>query len=190
MEVWMATHIYLAKANNDLISHCACSTALITSPPQMDCPWCGCGWLFTCLECRKAFTFAVAIETEQSWDELARVDLLARSKTDPSVAGVAAWVESMMSYVAEAKVGEKYVALDGRIIPVSQQRVDFDGWHASHRFDFVPQVAAMSDPTVMKRILGSEEYWQTHAITSMSPPSDLGKPAVRDREKRWWEFWR
>src|SRR5262249_18861030 len=56
----MSRHVYLRKANNDLVSHCACAQAdaLVTAPSQMDCPWCGCGWLFICSRCRKAFTFA------------------------------------------------------------------------------------------------------------------------------------
>ena len=54
--------VYLVKANNDLISHCACSNAVIGAPAQMDCPWCGCGWLFVCSKCRKAFSFARAEE--------------------------------------------------------------------------------------------------------------------------------
>jgi len=71
----MSTHLYLAKANNNLISHCACPDALVTFPPQIDCPWCGCGWLFTCIECRKAFVFERAIESDSPWHELARRDL-------------------------------------------------------------------------------------------------------------------
>lgn len=48
----MTKTIYLIKDNDDLCSHCACETAYITFPPQMDCPWCGCGWLFSCTACR------------------------------------------------------------------------------------------------------------------------------------------
>ena len=44
----MAKHIYLRKANDDFVSHCECAKAdaLISSPGQMDCPWCVCieGW--------------------------------------------------------------------------------------------------------------------------------------------------
>ena len=66
----MAKHLYLRKANDDLVSNCRCAKAeaLITAPCQMDCPWCGCGWLFICSHCRKAFTFAEAFEVEESWE--------------------------------------------------------------------------------------------------------------------------
>ena len=69
----MEKHLYLRKANNDLVSHCRCAKedALISSPCQMDCPWCGCGWLFTCSRCRKAFTFAEGVEVHESWEETA-----------------------------------------------------------------------------------------------------------------------
>ena len=48
---------YIAKANNDVLSHCQCADTLAAGPAQLDCPWCGCGWLFSCIKCRKAFTF-------------------------------------------------------------------------------------------------------------------------------------
>jgi hypothetical protein len=69
----MANHLYLAKANDDLVSHCRCARpdALISSPCQMDCPWCGCGWLFICSRCRKAFTFAQAVEVNETWEQTA-----------------------------------------------------------------------------------------------------------------------
>jgi hypothetical protein len=77
-------HIYLKKANDELVSHCRCAEALITFPPQMDCPWCGCGWLFTCIECRRAFAFAEGIVVDELWEETAARDLRNRWKTDPS----------------------------------------------------------------------------------------------------------
>jgi len=52
--------VYLVKASNDLISHCKCEYAPIGAPGQMDCPWCGCGWLFLCPKCRRAFTLCNA----------------------------------------------------------------------------------------------------------------------------------
>src|SRR5579863_879047 len=70
-----ATIVYLAKANNDLISRCTCDRTFIGAPSQMDCPWCGCGWLFLCPKCRKAFTFAQAEEVDLTWEQLAHNDL-------------------------------------------------------------------------------------------------------------------
>src|SRR6266566_1407987 len=62
--------IYLRKANDNLVSHCKCDEAYISAPSQMDCPWCGCGWLFTCSHCRKAFTFAEAVEGDFALDQM------------------------------------------------------------------------------------------------------------------------
>jgi hypothetical protein len=185
----MSAHVYLTKANNDLVSFCKCDSALITSPPQADCPWCGCGWLFTCINCRKAFTFATAIETDRSWEDLSRADLRGELQVDPSADQIAEWISFMKSYIGDAIVGATYVAFDGRLIATTQTHIEFDGWHATHKLDFVPQVAAMNDASIRNRILNSEEYWQGHALGEMSP-SALGQPALRDREKKWWEFWR
>jgi hypothetical protein len=181
--------IYLVKANNDFVSFCQCDEALITSPPQLDCPWCGCGWLFTCMNCRMAFAFAKAVETDNNWEDLARKDLHARWGAQPAAEAITEWTSFMKRYLREAKPGETYVAFDGRIIPTSQERLDFDGWHSTHKLEFVPQVRALSDPSVWENILASANYWQSHALGDFAP-SALGKPAVRDRPKKWWEFWK
>jgi hypothetical protein len=185
----MARHIYLKKRSNDLVSHCDCVDALITFPPQADCPWCGCGWLFTCIECRKAFTFATAIEIDEPWEDLALRDLRSKFESEPSADDVREWVAFMKEYLAEAEVGKEYVAFDGRLIPSDKAALDFDGWHATHKLGFVPQVAALEDRSIIDNILSNVEYWQSHALGDWSP-SSLGQPAVRDREKKWWQFWR
>jgi len=67
------SHQYLAKASDRLVSLCRCAPdeALISSPAQSDCPWCGCGWLFICSQCLKVFTFARVIEVPGSWQRTA-----------------------------------------------------------------------------------------------------------------------
>ena len=75
--------IYLVKANDDLVSHCQCEQGIIAEPGQVGCPWCGCGWLFSCIKCRKAFTFATAVEIDKTWEELAREDLYSYFKQEP-----------------------------------------------------------------------------------------------------------
>jgi hypothetical protein len=185
----MTKHLWLAKANDNLVSFCACGNSLISSPPQLDCPWCGCGWLFSCIKCRKAFTFAKVVEIDQSLEQLARRDLFARSDEEPSREQIDEWVAFMKDYLRDVKPGEEYVAFDGRVVATSMQRLDFDGWHATHQLNFIPQVAALADPSVRTAILNSEDYWQSHALGDFSP-SALGQPAIRDREKKWWQFWK
>src|ERR1044072_4140144 len=103
--------IYLRKANNDLISHCKCADGYISTPAQMDCPWCGCGWLFTCSDCRKAFTFAEAVEVDFSLEQMARRDLQhwERAGTHPSEEDIESWVEFMGVFLRGAQVGHRYV---------------------------------------------------------------------------------
>jgi hypothetical protein len=67
----VAKHSNLRKTNDDFVNHCKCAKAdaLISSPGQMDCPLCGCEWLFNCSGCGKAFTFAESVEVDESWEE-------------------------------------------------------------------------------------------------------------------------
>src|SRR5689334_9846882 len=122
----MASHVYLIKDNADLVCHCKCDKALITFPPQMDCPWCGCGWLFSCIECRKAFTFARGVEVEESWKDLAIREFTNKWGKRPAQEEVTSWVEAMKELLADVEVGERYVCLDGAIIPVETGSLEFD----------------------------------------------------------------
>src|SRR5262245_31898380 len=67
--------LWLVKANNNFISWCRCDDAPIAWGQQLDCPWCGCGWLFSCLKCRKSFTFARAVLMKETIQELAARDV-------------------------------------------------------------------------------------------------------------------
>src|SRR5262249_6838134 len=93
----VAKHLYLRKASDELVSHCRCaeSEALITSPGQMDCPWCGCGWLFICSRCRKAFTFAEGVEVNESWDETADRTLRTLYQREPESGEAEDWIGFM-----------------------------------------------------------------------------------------------
>ena len=160
----MSRHVYLIKDNDDLISHCDCEMAYITFPPQMDCPWCGCGWLFSCIECRKAFTFARGVEVDEPWEELGRRDCTNRSGEPPDEDEVQEWVGAMQELLAEVEVGRRYVCLDGLIIPADAAGVEFEGWHARHNLEFLPQVAALDDPSIIDSLLANPDYWQSNAL--------------------------
>jgi hypothetical protein len=160
----MSRHIYLAKANNDLVSHCECDEALITFPPQMDCPWCGCGWLFSCITCRKAFTFAKGIETDETWEELARRDISAMFQETPEDEYVAQWIEAMQQLTADVEPDQEYVCFDGVLVPTDVSGLEYVGWHAAHNLDFVPQVKALEDESIMEEILANMDYWESHAV--------------------------
>lgn len=156
--------VYLVKDNDDLCCHCQCERAYITFPPQMDCPWCGCGWLFTCTSCRKAFTFARAVEVDESWEELARRDIESGWGTTPSEQDIAQWIDAMQALHSNIELGKQYVCLDGLFISTDEPGVDFDGWHSRHQLDFVPHVKACEDYLVMEEILSNREYWIQNAF--------------------------
>lgn len=155
--------VYLVKDNEDLCCHCSCDEAMITFPPQMDCPWCGCGWLFTCMTCSKAFTFARARVVRGTWNELALRDL-SRWHAPPSEEDVDEWIGAMKVLLKHVELGKQYVCLDGFFIPTDAPGVEIEGWHSQHSLDYVPQVAALDDYFVMENILSSEEYWRSHAL--------------------------
>lgn len=133
--------IYLRKANDDLISHCKCGDGYISAPAQMDCPWCGCGWLFICSECRKAFTFAEAVEVDFSLEEMAERDLqrVEPAGKQPSEEDVKSWVEFMGMFLRGAQAGQRYVYFDSYIVPIDADGLKIAGiihrmiWPSSHR---------------------------------------------------------
>src|SRR6476469_1354353 len=116
----MAQTVYLAKANDDVISHCRCAPqeALITWPPQMDCPWCGCGWLFGCIRCGKAFTFATGVLVNETLQEIGQRDVRRAWQRQPTEEEVREWVEAMQSLLQQVEVGRTYVYLDGFCLPM------------------------------------------------------------------------
>jgi hypothetical protein len=158
-------HLYLKKASNELISHCTCDDAPITFPPQMDCPWCGCGWLFCCANCRKSFTFAVAVELNESWEATARRDLGNRGKDFiPTADDIADWIEAMQELCSEIEVGEEYVYLDGWFIPRETDEITIEGMHSYHELTCVPQVVALEDKAIIEEVLGNEAYWVENEV--------------------------
>lgn len=162
--VAVARHIYLVKDNDDLVSYCGCPEALITFPPQLDCPWCGCGWLFTCITCQVAFTFARGEYVNESWEATARRDLANRFQKEPSTQEMERWIQTMQALLGPVQVGSQYVYFDGAVIATDCSNVKFKGWHAQHDLDFVPQIAALYDSSVEEKILCNLDYWQANAI--------------------------
>lgn len=156
--------IYLEKANDDAISFCKCGDGRISYPPQADCPWCGCGWLFTCVSCRKAFTFARGVELDCTYEELARKDLKIMLNREPNEDEIEEWVEEITKVLSVVKVGQTYVILDGNIIDVTDTDIDFEGWYAKHKFEQLPQVRAIENMEVIHEHLTQEEYWRNNKV--------------------------
>lgn len=168
----MAQTLYLAKANNDGICHCQCENALISWPPQMDCPWCGCGWLFTCMTCRKAFMFAKPVRVPETLEDLARREHRAMWKKDgddETIAGMAEAMEVILEPVEDA--GGDYVYFDGYVLPVEldqmlregEEPLEVAGMHRDHVLSRIPHLEAMETDDGFEGMLGSTEYWVTGA---------------------------
>lgn len=175
----MPSLVYLAKANAELVCACECAQALMAFPPQGNCPWCGCGWLFSCIECRKAFTFARGVSVDTSWEELARRDQTNYGEESIPQEDIDRWVSTMKELLAEVKVGAKYVCLDGAIIPADAGVIQFEGWHSRHDLDFVPQVAALDDRSIVKDLLSNVKYWLANALENIGA-IDRGPFTVAD----------
>jgi hypothetical protein len=155
---------YLKKASDEVISFCSCGDGRVSFPAQMDCPWCGCGWLFSCMTCHKAFTFAEGVEIEGSWEDLAREEVRNKWKREPEEDDIASWVEGMKEILANVELGKRYVIIDGNVIPVDATGVKFNGWHARHEFAELPQVQALSNKSALDAKLGQRGYWTSNAV--------------------------
>ncbi len=156
--------IHLVKANDDLVSHCKCEQGTVGEPGQLDCPWCGCGWLFSCSKCRKAFSFAKVVEINKTWQELAREDLYNYNKQEPDNDSISNWVENMKGMTEHIELGKNYVYLDGYFIPTDEEYFEVEGWKSKHDFIKVPQVEALEDPTVIDQVLSNSDYWLKNEI--------------------------
>jgi hypothetical protein len=162
----LAKHLYLAKASDALICHCACDPdlALVSSPSQTDCPWCGCGWLFICSRCLKAFTFARVVEVNESWEHTASCVIRALYRREPEPGQVEEWVGFMEILLKGVRRGREYVYLDRWVLPTTAEGVHLEGWHSRHALPFVPHVAAVGDPGVQSAVLSNRQYWLSSAI--------------------------
>jgi hypothetical protein len=156
--------LYLEKSCDDVISHCRCRNALITWPPQMDCPWCGCGWLFTCIECRMAFTFARGVLVDETLEEIGARDLRNRWKREPAAKDVIEWVGAMRILLKDVEVGREYVYLDGFFISSDAESVAFEGWAARHDLPRMPQSQARMGTDALDRSLGDIKYWRARRV--------------------------
>jgi len=154
----------LTKANDNVLSHCRCSKALASLPMQLDCPWCGCGWLIGCTQCRRAFTYARVVEVDGDYESFIRNDRR-RGKyadLDPSeLDDYASWLESAL---ADIEVGATTVYLDGMYFDVEATPGTFVGLYATHHFQQLPHFVAFQEPAYLRATLGERSYWLERAL--------------------------
>ena len=152
-------HKFFFKANDDVLSHCRCEDASAMSSGQLDCPWCGCGWMIACSQCTKSFTFAEVRETETPLIELGRREVEARGLKGISDEQIADWAEGLAETLAYFEVGDIVVYLDGSYWTVDSTDIAFDGLYASHDLARLPHAEALRDPAHLRRLLGNPRYW-------------------------------
>lgn len=139
------------------------------SPGQLDCPWCGCGWLITCINCKKAFTFAEVRECDQSLSELGWAEARARDLEHITTdADVADWAERMQDMLDFFEVGDIVVYLDGSYWKIDSGKIEFDGYFARHQFDRLPHRKATFDPSLLRSVLGDQNYWLDRKLSGRS----------------------
>ena len=162
----MSHFLWLARDSDDLVNWCRCDRSggaaggLVGHLPQMDCPRCGCGWLFSCVQCRKCFAFARAELIAGTIEDLARADFQAFLKRSPTDEELTEWVDSIQWMTEDLEVGDRVVVLDGMIIPADHEGpIEFEGWHSRHSLPWVPHVQALTHPEVEQEILSSQDYW-------------------------------
>jgi hypothetical protein len=152
-------HKFFFKANDDVLSHCSCVDPPAMSTGQLDCPWCGCGWLISCAKCSKSFTFAVVRETDIPLIELGRREVEIRGLTTVTDEEIQEWADGMAETLEAFEVGDVVVYLDGSYWTIDSTNVEFDGYFASHKFDVLPHSVARADPAHLDRVLGNTAYW-------------------------------
>ncbi len=156
--------LYLERLNDEFVCWCKCERSLVSTPAQADCPWCGCGWLFTCITCGKAFTFARAVRVPETLDELVGRDLRTKYGEPPSDELLSNGVEWMEFLLQDVVPGQVYVYFDGLYVNADAPHVRHEGIYAEHDLPYVPQVRAMEDPQADARVLSDIGYWKKRRI--------------------------
>ncbi|NOX60176.1 MAG: hypothetical protein GXP29_15135 [Planctomycetes bacterium] len=150
---------FLFKANDDGISHCQCAEEPAMSTGQLDCPWCGCGWLIPCSACKRSFTYAVIREIDEPLVEVGRREVAARGLNDIPEQDIIDWAEAMGDDLDRFKIGQIVVYLDGEYLELDSRNVSFDGYFAHHEFKTLPHADALERPEVLDKTLGARSYW-------------------------------
>jgi hypothetical protein len=153
----------LRKANDDVLSHCKCSTSLASLPSQLDCPWCGCGWLIGCTQCRRSFSYARVAEVETDYETFIQNDRRRSEYPDfdrSELKNYALWLEDTL---ADIPVGTTVVYLDGMYFDLNSEPGLFEGLYAVHELQRLPHFVALTNPAYLRATLGERSYWLDRA---------------------------
>lgn len=155
--------LYIVRASSEGVCHCQCEDAPMSVPDQLDCPWCGCGWMLTCSRCNRAYTFGVARHVPGTLREIILNDFRQRQLPKELLEDkefIDGCVESISEMIENIEEGEQYVYFDGILIPVDyDDRIEFEGLHATHDLATLPHLDLREDPDAARHLLGDPRYW-------------------------------
>jgi hypothetical protein len=151
---------FLFKANDSVLSFCRCIGEPAMSTGQLDCPWCGCGWLIACSKCLRPFTFAEVRETDVPIAELGWREAKARGlSSNVTEEKIAEWAEGMIEALDPFDIGDIVIYLDGSYWTVDSTNIEFTGYFAKHQLERLPHAEALADESRLRAILGDKNYW-------------------------------
>ncbi len=151
-------YVHLERSSRDGVCLCECPRALVGMPGQMDCPWCGCGWLFNCAACGRSFTYAKPVWISMPLGQIVEQDMLARGwKHDPSAFAAAA--EGMAEMLSKVEGNGEYVYLDGLFLPLQTRNTEVQGTSANHKITVLPHLLERRMPGTLESVLGDGKYW-------------------------------
>lgn len=162
---------WIVKASDEGVSCCSCAEALARLPgaDQLDCPWCGCGWLFSCASCGLAFTYGRIAEVE-TWPTQIAHDMLTLNDDGthaeviptrnlgrlPALRDAIANQSSLLG-----AVGSDVVIIDGRVLPLDYEMrsAGFVGRRGVHRLSRLPQFVTRDHHALVEAF--AKPYWDS-----------------------------
>lgn len=157
--------LWLVKDSDKGINWCKCDVSVAGRFPQASCPWCGCGWLLSCANCRKCFTFGRFEWFDEPPAKLAARLLVRPGGSPVTEEDVSEMVEFMEEASAGFEAGDRVVVLDYQLFRVDHEGpVEFYGAFAHHTLDELPHVRELREPGALVAILGDVDYWEQREL--------------------------
>ncbi len=163
-----STTLWLVKDDPGHEWYCSCPQGVVDAPwhDEETSPSGGTGWLFTCAKCGKAFMFARARRIKASLDDLAaRGTPRVRTYLDGAdgwkkkervlLATPQDWMDLVLPLQASLTEGERYVFLDGHVLPAVHGPVRFQGLWRAHDLADLPHLSFGDD----ENVLNDAGYW-------------------------------
>jgi hypothetical protein len=152
------TYLHLERANDRGVCFCTCERALAAVPDQMDCPWCGCGWLFSCASCGKAFTYAKPVRIAHPLRELVEWDLVGRGIKKSNRSFIKSGAEWMEILLKDVEGEDEHVYFDGYFVPLAAKNTTIEGHYANHKVKALPHAQELKKPGSLAA-LENPSYW-------------------------------